>query len=60
MLLDNLRKQRLKEIEDDERAMKSEARSPHHLFEKEYLPGKGMKTGGHGGLIVGRHYQMKQ
>ena len=36
-------------------AKKSEAEPQNFLFEKEYIPGKGMKNGGYGGLLVGKH-----
>ena len=27
-----------------------------HLYDQEYIPGKGMKNGGHGSLLIGDHY----
>ena len=59
-MLREVREKEKKEKDDErvrfENAMKSEARSPHHLFEKEFIPNKGMKNAGYGGLIVGKHY----
>lgn len=57
---DKEKQEKLEADRRDERARKSEARHPFHLFEKEFMPGKGMKTGGHGDLIVGNHYKLKQ
>ena len=37
-----------------------EARPMNRFFEKEYIPGKGMKNGGMGDLIVGNHYDLKK
>ncbi len=31
----------------------------NHLFEQEFYPGIGMKSGGHGGLLIGDHYAKK-
>ena len=31
----------------------------NRFFEKEFIPGKGMKNAGIGGLIVGNHYKLK-
>ena len=53
-LLNNLR-----EKEEEQLAKKSEAAPMINMFDKEYLPGKGMRNGGYGGLIVGKHYHMK-
>ena len=32
----------------------------NRFFEKEFIPGKGMKNAGIGGLIIGNHYEKKQ
>lgn len=40
-------------------ASMSESRSQTRFFAKEYIPGKGMRTGGYGDLIVGNHYKVK-
>jgi len=43
-----------------EQLLRSEARSMHRLFEPDYVKGKGVKSGGYGDIIVGRHYEMKK
>ena len=64
ILLRQLREKEAKGKEEarlrHERAQKSEARHMYQLFEPEYIKGKGMKNGGYGGLVVGKHYQVKQ
>ena len=55
-LLSNLR-EKDEEAESIEKV--PEAAPMFNMFDKEYLPGKGMRNGGYGGLIVGRHYQLK-
>ena len=66
-LLKYLRQLRIEETENVEKEkrhaeamLKSEARPQNFLFEKEYIKGKGMRNGGYGGLIVGKHYEKKQ
>ena len=66
-MLETLRKIRLEQarkekaaIERSEFLQKSEARPMFRLFDKEYLPGKGMRDGGSGSVIVGNHYKIKQ
>ena len=65
-LLAYLRQLREEEAERVERVRKekaasirNEARPQNFLFEKEFVKGKGMRNGGYGGLIVGKHYKMK-
>ena len=64
LLLRQLREQEAQAKEEarrrHERACKSEARHQHDLFDHEYVKGKGMKNGGYGGLLVGRHYTKVQ
>ena len=45
------------ELQRQEMSAKHEARHHFRLFEKEFVKGKGMKNGGYGGIIVGKHYQ---
>ena len=66
-LLKYLRQLRLEDnkIKEEERRRQEEkkrmeARHQNHLFDKEFVPGKGMKNGGYGGILVGKHYEMKQ
>ena len=37
-----------------------EAAPMTNLFDREFVKGKGMKNGGYGGLIIGKHYKLKE
>ena len=57
-----VREQRKKEEEAQRKKEneKTEARSMFRLFEKQYIPGKGMQSAGYGDVMIGKHYDMKK
>ena len=48
-----------KELEEERLKASREAAPQNELFDKQYIEGKGMRSGGFGDLLVYKHYQIE-